>query len=64
VADDIDVSTYAGAPGQLILVQASDDMGVVSVHVRISDLQGVLLLVSRISFPCIPWFRSGAPRFC
>ena len=40
---DIDVSGYNGTPGQSIAVQATDDFGVVSVSVVISDVAGVVI---------------------
>jgi hypothetical protein len=53
VVDDIDVSKYAGAPGQLILVQASDDTWrrpSTSVHP---------LLVGPLTLRCLPCISSA-----
>lgn len=38
--DEVDLSTYSGAPGNAIVVQAHDDFEVASVHVSISGTNG------------------------
>jgi hypothetical protein len=43
VIGDIDLSAYAGLPGQLIRVRAVDDFGVVSVAIVITGLGGAVL---------------------
>jgi hypothetical protein len=43
VIEDVDLSAYAGLPGQFIRVRAVDDFGVVGVAVVISTLDGAVL---------------------
>jgi hypothetical protein len=40
---DIDVSQYTGTPGQIVLVEATDDFEVLSVGIVISDAAGLVL---------------------
>jgi hypothetical protein len=43
VIEDVDLSAYAGLPGQFIRVRAVDDFGVVGVALVISALDGEVL---------------------
>ena len=40
VVDEVDLSTYSGAAGDVIVVRAHDDFEVASVHVSVSDVNG------------------------